>query len=326
MTDSKDAQAIDDLVRINKTSADTVPGHAGRAQHRKDHGCVAARFIVDADVPADLRAGIFATPGAYDALIRYSNSSQADDRKADVHGMAIKVLGVPGEKLVDHEGAVDFLLIDSEVFFTGDPQAYILLSHALIERGAILSKVFAWIRVLLFNLPLLLRAKGVASQKPNSPLASTYHSAVPYALGDAAVKYVATPRVSTAQPPISGPDGLATALVAQLANGAFEFDFAVDVQIDASAQPIEDPTRKWSAAPGARRVRLARIEIPAQAAVPTSALAENLAFSPWHTLAAHRPLGFINRARSPIYHDLAAQRRRLNSVDPSTLPGGGERP
>jgi hypothetical protein len=86
-----------------------------RAQHPKQHGCARAVFEVRADVPPELRHGIFATPRRFDALIRFSNGLQADDREADVHGMAIKLLDVPGRKLLPgHEDSttMDFVLVD----------------------------------------------------------------------------------------------------------------------------------------------------------------------------------------------------------------------
>ena len=54
-------------------------------------------------------------------------AATSSDRRADVHGMAIKPLDVPGPKLTEgHNGetAVDFVLADFETFFTGDLDEY----------------------------------------------------------------------------------------------------------------------------------------------------------------------------------------------------------
>ena len=319
-----EADAIEELVRINLSSADSTPGCARRSQHAKDHGCVRAVVTIADGLPEDLRIGLFAEPRTYEALIRFSNSREPDDRKPDVHGMAIKLLGVSGEKLVGTESAADILLIDSETFFTGDRLEYVLLNRGLIARnlGGI-GKILAVLRLVLFHLGLLLRAQKVASRKPWSPLASPYSSATPYALGDKAVKYVAVPRAGGSGPAPVVADGLSEAIARQLAETAFVFDFGVDIQTDASRQPIDDPTVAWSAQPGARRVWLGRIDIPVQMVEPGASLAENLAFSPWHTLAEHRPLGFINNARREVYLAMSRRRRELNGVDPAALPGGG---
>ena len=319
-----EAEAIEELVRINLSSADSTPGCARRSQHAKDHGCVRATVTIAGGLPEDLRVGLFAQPRRYEALIRFSNSRTPDDRKADVHGMAIKLLDVAGEKLVGTESAADILLIDSETFFTGDRLEYVLLNRGLIARnlGGV-GKILAVLRLVLFHLGLLLRAQKVASRKPWSPLASPHFSATPYALGAHAVKYVAVPRASGSGPAPVDADGLSGAMGRQLAEGNFSFDFGVDVQTDAEAQPIDDPTVAWSGN-GARRAWLGQIDIPIQTVEPGAPLAENLAFSPWHTLAEHRPLGFINNARREVYLAMSRRRRELNGVDPAVLPGGGD--
>jgi hypothetical protein len=320
-----EAEAISDLVRINLSSADSTPGCARRSQHAKDHGCVRAVVTIDDDVPDDLKIGLFAAPRSYEALIRFSNSREPDDRKPDVHGMAIKLLDVGGAKLVGTETAADILLIDSETFFTGDKLEYVLLNRGLIARNlSALGKLGAMLRLVLFHLGLLLRAQKVASRKPWSPLASPYFSATPYALGGQVVKYLAVPQAVGPGATPAGADGLSEAILRQLEQTPFTFDFGVDVQTDPATQPIDDPTVAWSAQPGARRAWLGRIDIPAQAVEPGAPLAENLAFSPWHTLAEHRPLGFINDARREVYLAMSRRRRELNGVDTAALPGGGD--
>ncbi len=55
---------------------------------------------------------------------------------------------------------------------------------------------------------------------------------------------------------------------------------------------------------------VARINIPAPQD-PTAnerEQCEAMAFSPWHSLAAHRPLGGINRLRQQVYVELAKHR------------------
>jgi len=42
---------------------------------------------------------------------------------------------------------------------------------------------------------------------------------------------------------------------------------------------------------------------------------ENMSFSPWHSLAAHEPLGEINEARRRVYPAISQFRRSENHVD-----------
>ena len=71
-----------------------------RDAHAKHHGCVKAEFIVEADLPEEMRFGIFKESRSYPAWIRFSNSKEQDDSKDDGRGMAIKLMGVEGEKLL----------------------------------------------------------------------------------------------------------------------------------------------------------------------------------------------------------------------------------
>src|SRR4051794_2482102 len=87
-----------------------------RDQHAKAHGCVRAEFLVEpeAGFPAQYLVRLFQPGAKYHAWIRFSNGSQRDDRKADAHGMAVKLVGVEGEKvLVAEKDATthDFVMV-----------------------------------------------------------------------------------------------------------------------------------------------------------------------------------------------------------------------
>src|ERR1019366_4418104 len=78
-----------------------------------------------------LAKGIFVPGQTYQAWIRFSNGSSDPTRadiKRDARGMAIKVLGVPGKKLLLDEGQAttqDFIMINHPVFFATDPARYL---------------------------------------------------------------------------------------------------------------------------------------------------------------------------------------------------------
>ena len=315
----EEAHAIHELVWINEQSVDRVPGQAKRGQHSKHHGCVAAIFRVRDDVPAELRNGVFASPREYPAWVRFSNGRQRDDRHADAHGMAIKLLDVVGPKLIEgheQELAQDFVLVDHETFFTGDPSLYALVNQATLGRHGLLVRLALWTRLILCHPFLVLRMRAFIANRPTSPLGCAYFSTTPYRLNQHRVKYVTKPRTICENLPLQSADGLADALATTLERKAMVFDFGVDVQTDADAQPIEDPTICWSELDGARREWLAELIIPRQAVNRAAPLAENLAFSPWHALKAHEPLGYINRARLPVYRAMARQRHTLNGIVP----------
>jgi hypothetical protein len=93
-----------------------------RQVHTKMHGCVKAEFIVEPDLPKELKVGVFRESKSYHAWVRFSNGNTQPqaDKKKDIRGIAIKLLGVPGEKLLNDESdepTQDFLLMSSETFF-----------------------------------------------------------------------------------------------------------------------------------------------------------------------------------------------------------------
>ncbi len=85
-----------------------------RGQHPKSVGFVVADFVVETGLPEDLRFGVFKERGArYGAVVRFSNARNLGDAKTGGHGMAIKLFGVQGEKLMPTASETqtqDFLL------------------------------------------------------------------------------------------------------------------------------------------------------------------------------------------------------------------------
>src|SRR4051812_25039294 len=73
-----------------------------RALHAKANLGLEAQFEVLPDLPAEARIGMFAEPKSYTAFVRYSNGAgrHQADAKPDVRGIAIKVLGVAGKKVI----------------------------------------------------------------------------------------------------------------------------------------------------------------------------------------------------------------------------------
>src|SRR5262245_51782585 len=87
---------------------------AMRDAHATDNGCVRAIFRVNADLPLDLQHGVFIPGREYQAWIRFSNGSSEARSKfwPDARGMAIKLTGVDGPKLLaDEKATQDFVLI-----------------------------------------------------------------------------------------------------------------------------------------------------------------------------------------------------------------------
>lgn len=286
-----------------------------RDVHTKMHGTMKAEFTIPNTLPPELSVGLFARPGTYETWVRFSNSARtADpDRKGDIRGMAIKVMGVHGRKILEAEANAethDFVLISASSFPSQSAAEFDELVAAVL--GTQLDQVRYFLshpRALWILLTTMVRHANILQVR--------YFSAVPYAFGGHAVKYVVTPRVAKPDPMPSRPSHnfLREAAVAQLADGDAVFDFAVQFQRDEASMPLEDPSRKWSLALSPpRNVASLRIEKQRFDTDATNAFGEDLSFTPWHCLPEHQPLGAINLARKSIYESLSAFRHDANHV------------
>src|SRR6266542_2921246 len=106
----------------------------GRAFHRKQLQALRARLEVLPDLPPHAAHGLFAKPGSYDAWVRLSNGGAdvASDRKPDVRGFAVRVLGVTGPgALGGTTRAQDFVMINRQVFGFSKPDEFVELVLAL---------------------------------------------------------------------------------------------------------------------------------------------------------------------------------------------------
>ena len=301
-----------------KIIQDNAGGMMRRDAHPKMHGLVKAEFTVEADLPEQLRVGLFSQPATYQAWVRFSNQNGTiqPDIDGDIRGMAIKVMGVGGAKLLDDEmdaHTQDFIVISTNVFVTKDVQEFDALIKAL--TGSVLAKALFFLthwRV-VWNL-------YQSMKKMANPLRIRYWSTTPYLLGtQQAVKYsaipCATPGLADSIPSQPSDNFLREAMVRQLAQGEARFDFAVQLQTDAEQMPIEDPGKEWSeVASPFRKVASIRILQQAFDSEAQREFGENLSFTPWHSLPQHRPLGGVNRARKVIYRAISMFRHAQNKT------------
>jgi hypothetical protein len=292
----------------------------GRVQQRDVHmkmlGLVRAEFIVGDDLPPELRVGLFARPGTYHAWLRYSNSASATnpDSDGDIRGMAIKVMGVPGTKVLPAQADAtthDFLVVTAVNFPACDAgQTFTLV-------GAVIGGLWAKLRYALTH-PWGAWIVATTMVKHANVLQLPYFSVVPYAFGPHAVKYRAVPHLPPkpdGYPARPSPVFLRERMVRDLAEGDVRFDFCVQFQRDDASMPIDDPRRVWSERLSPPR-KVATIRIPKQAfdTETRRAYGESLSFTPWHCLPEHRPLGKLNRARRAVYETLSILRHERNGV------------
>jgi len=297
-------------------------GGARRDAHPKAHGCVKAEFRVFEHLPDALAKGIFVSGKTYEAWIRFSNGSSDPTRadiKRDARGMAIKVLGVPGKKLLEDEEqsmTQDFIMINHPVFFATDPARYL----SFIRDG----NSDHFYRKLLIPFDLGARGTRIAletrSSRISNPLQSRYWSMVPYQLGTGtgrqAVKYSARGCSATADPMPKKPehDFLRGALRNTLQEGDACMEFLVQPRTS-NDMDVEDSRTEWKEAQ-APFYPVATIRIPRQVfdTPAQNEFCENLSFTPWHALPEHKPLGVTNRLRRVIYDHISRVRHEMNET------------
>lgn len=309
---------------------------AFRHVHSKAHGCVLADFRVNETLQDEHQHGVFQAGVHYKAWIRFSNSDSdplREDKEGDGRGMSIKLMGIPGEKLLpDESGTQDFLMITHPVFFINDPQKYLSLIQSLSSANLLRQ----------LSAPLSLGIEGsiiavkINSKKIANPLYTRYWSAVPYQLGSGsdrrAMKYSAKPCSQLDNVPnetqFQDPNYLRMAMKQHLKTNDACFEFLIQTRDTGSAEgdklSVEMATNEWkeSVAPF---FQVATITIPRQDfdKPEQHKFCENISYTPWHTIPEHRPLGGVNRIRRAVYSSLAELRHSMNAVK-SIEPTGNE--
>ena len=297
------------------------PGYVERGGNTKTHGIVRAELTVRDDLPENMRRGIFAEPRSYRAWVRFSGPGPYVTPDIDDVGfmsMSIKLMGVPGPKLLDDEKFTqDLLGVSTPTFVTPNTRANARLQHWSYKNAP--TFYFANFRDphILDSIMQLLWTKT-----QTSPLEGEYFSCVPYLLGEGqAMQYSFRSRLETRtrvpRLPLRPPDNyLRDAMVATLAEQDVEFDISLQLQTDPFLMPIENNGVLWPTKLSPR-VPAAVLRIPKQRFDSPEQLdfAKVLSYNPWHSIAEHRPLGNQSRARKRMYYELSLLRQKLNDVE-----------
>jgi hypothetical protein len=316
---------------IDETKAFTrenwLPGSAQRFGNTKTFGVLRGELTVLSEVPSHLRRGLFAEPKSYPVWVRFSGPGPYAPPDLEDFGqcsVAIKVMGVPGDKLLDDEHATqDLILVSPASFVTPDIRENAKLQRWVRAKASLVYAVKPGDSHLLHLFMQLLYAPVHAN-----PLEVQYYSNVPFLLGEGqAVEYSLKPvRKGGSKIPVHPSENyLREAMARTLTEGDWAMDFMVQVQTDPHLMPIEDATVKWPERLSPY-VPVARLTLPRQRfdSDDQLAFADVLRYNPWHSLAEHRPLGNSNRARRRMYAELAALRQQMNRVE-HVEPTGDER-
>ena len=289
-------------------------GTVQRFNQSKTLGCFDAVFTVPDDLDPALQQGIFVAGASYPAQLRFASTTEEDDRDKDFRGLSIKIHNTPGTALWGEPGQQDFLLNSYPALFAADPGDFLDFINA--TRDGKLWRYFINPSH-FYSLAIVLKGR----EKIDNPLAIPYWSTTPYRYGgdsSSAVKYSVRPCEAGAAPieVEKHRDFLRDAMREQLEKGGACFQFMVQFQVDPDTMPIEDASVIWDEAQSPF-VRIAEIRIGSGATSADTDTVENceaMTFNPWQSLAAHQPLGGINRTRKPIYAEIGEFRDRQNRL------------
>ncbi len=329
-------ETIDGIIRGMTQQSQTVEArehHAVRASHAKSSALAIGTLVVPEGLPSELAQGLFATPGSHPVLVRFAQGpgETLGDRVSTHRGMSIKVFGVEGAKLADHDAPTqDFVLASGTTFPSGTAAGFLRDGTAIGKSTGLPEGVKSAVSATARNFNRLLHALGTESPKADffghpfgHPLAEPYFSQAPVRFGDYVAKIGAFP-ASAAQSaladwtldPTDDENGFRHAAVAFFRDNDVNFELRAQLWTDAATQPIEDASVEWKMSDTPYRT-VATIRLPAQDAYSPARqrfVDEVMTFRPAHSLAAHRPLGSVMRARLRVYEALSAFRHRENGI------------
>lgn len=321
------AQLLQTLRGISSTTyADS--GHATRSVHAKSHGLLHGRLQVLDNLAPELAQGLFATPAGYDVVMRISTipGDILDDNVSVPRGMAIKLLGVPGTQLssLDADAAVapastqDFVLVNGPAFLAPSAKKFLGSLKLLASTTDKAPRLKQALSTVLQGAEKALEAvggesgtlKSLGGHPETHVLGETYYSQAPILYG----AYMAKVALVPVSPELAGlagapvdldgkPNGLRDAVIAFFASHAATWEVRIQLCRDIDSMPLEDASVAWPEE-DSPYLPVARITAPPQAGwseALSRAVDDGMAFSPWHGVLAHRPLGSIMRVRKAAY-------------------------
>ncbi|ENA36139.1 hypothetical protein HMPREF1487_05504 [Pseudomonas sp. HPB0071] len=325
-------ELVETMRKIIETTSEDY-GHAVRSVHAKSHGLLQGRLKVLEGLPTELAQGVFAKAGDYPVVLRFSTNpgDLLDDSVSSPRGLAIKVIGVEGDRLPGSEGQLtqDFVMVNAPAFSAATPKAFLKslkLLAATTDKAPGLKKALS---AALRGAEKVIEAVGGESATLKSLgghpethiLGETFYTSVPLLYGP----YYAKLSVAPASPELMAltdaplnvngkPNGLREAVSEFFARQGGVWEIRVQLATDSKKMPVEDASAQWPEEESPY-ITVARIEVdpqPTWTEARAREVDDSMAFSPWHGLAAHRPIGGVMRSRKPAYEMSSGFRGQFN--------------
>ncbi len=322
------AELVDVFLGMAHTVAD-YEGHAFRAVHAKGHALLRGKLTVLGGLPPIYAQGLFSQPGQYNAMMRISSppAEQLSDQVSTPRAVALKLMRVPGERVPesrDHD-TQDFLMVNAPAFTRPGPKEFLSDAKLLAATTEKAPEAKEMLSSVLRAAEAVVEAFGgesetlktLGGEPATHPLGDTFYAQTPFLYGPYIAKFALAP-ASPSLTALTGQklssddeDAQRHAISAFFHDGGgapATWELRVQLCTDPERMPIEDASVPWpeDLSPF---VPVATLEVPPQQSWlqgRSQVEEDEIAFDPWHAIAAHRPLGALNRARKVV---LAASRQ-----------------
>jgi hypothetical protein len=320
-TQAKRADNLQDTLRKISETTYRQATYAARSVHTKSHGLIYAEMEIYDKLPENLAQGMFTSAKTLPLVIRLSTvpGDILNDKISTPRSLAMKILGVDGERLTGSEEAItqDFLFVNGSSFLSSSVQQFLSGLRLLSATPDTTSEFKSFVSQILQATSKLLDSLGgnqLIKTLDGSPethiLGETYFSQDPVMYGNFMAKFALVPiapdLISLTDKPIDltfASDSLRKSVVDFFISHTAEWELRVQLCTDINKMPIEDSTVVWSedVSPYFPVAKITAKPQIAWSPYRSHVVDDGMMFSPWHGIQSHRPLGSVMKLRKMTY-------------------------
>lgn len=343
--DEINEKIVNSMARVNRLMYEKHR-HAIRDAHSKSHGILKGELQVYENLPPYLAQGLFAEPKKYPVIVRFSTAqgSIVPDKMSAFRGMAIKVIGVKGKKILpDLSDAMtqDFLLVNYPVIPTGTIKEYLKAqekAESQANSGQFIQEI---VQKAAVGVQSVLAAAGLAddTNKLDAPgphiMGDTYFSMAALRYGNYIAKINVKPLSENVRA-LSGKkisndiieadeNAFLTSIIADFFQmNTAEYEMSAQLCTDLNLMPVEDASVQWPEDKSPYQPIAKLVFFPQKTFSPQRRVYADdvLSFNPFHCIPEHQPLGNIMRVRKLAYETSSKYRHLMNAqvrVEPSSI-------
>lgn len=344
--EDEDSRAVvESMARVNKIMFERYR-HAVRDAHAKNHGILRGELEIYGNLPEHLAQGLFKEPRKYPVIIRFSTAPGMieADKKSSQRGMAIKIIGVEGEKfLAEDKDALtqDFLLVNYPIIPTGTVKDY-LDQQKKVEEYINTPDLFQSVQGAMLVAGRKIKNLIGKEEDPNHfsipgshILGDRYFSMAAIRYGDYVAKISIAPKSENVASlhgkdmdedlMKSEPESFLTTIVKNFfENQTAVYELSAQLCTDLEKMPVEDGSVQWMEEDSPFQAIASLTISPQNTFSPERRVYGDdvLSFNPFHCLPEHRPLGNIMRVRKLAYETSSKYRHHMNAaprIEPKTI-------